>query len=177
MKVFKFLVKIIVLSLLIVSCNVSSQARYAHLNKVPRNEMVSSDNVQINKINNQFNNLGLFDLDKSNFDSISQINSTTLVQNSILNNKKNKVSENKLTKNDFVFPAKISAKHTYSQAQEMSSSSSLNWIVTLLLEVLVLALVLTLLGFLLPTKVFNWVLSILLILFVIYLIFYLIRWL
>lgn len=177
MKLFKFLVKIIVLSLLIVSCNVSSQARYAHLNKVPRDEMVISNNVQINKINNQFNNLGLFDLEKSNFDSISQINSTTLVQNGILNNQKNKVSENKLTKNDLVFPAKISAKHSYSQAQELNSSLSLNWIISLIFQVLILALVLTLLGFILPTKVFNWVLSILLILFVIYLIFYLLRWL
>ncbi len=177
MKIVKFLVKIVVLSLLLASCNVSSQARYAHLNKVPRNEMIISNNVQINKINNQFNNLGLFDIDKIKFDSISQIPSNTLMQNGISNNKINKVTENKLIKNNLLFSTKITAKHSYSQIQELNNSTSINWIISLILQVLVLALLLTILGYILPVKVFNWVLSILLILFLIYLIFYLLRWL
>ncbi|HOH94174.1 MAG TPA: hypothetical protein PLL70_05895 [Bacteroidales bacterium] len=178
MKSFKFSILIIVLSLLLVSCNVSWHAQYDFLNKVPRNDAVISNNGEINKINNEVNEIALVDLDKSQFDSINKINSFIVKPNSIFTNKINKIAEStKLLKSNVIIPTKISAKHTYSQVQEMSSSSSLNWIITLLLEVLVLALILTLLGYLLPTNVFNWVLTILLILFIIYLIFYLIHWL
>lgn len=177
MKSFKFSILIFVLSLLLVSCNVSWHAQYDFLNKVPRNDAVISNNGEINKINNEVNEIALVDLDKSQFDSINKINSFIVKPNSIFTNKISKVAESQLIKKDVIIPTKISAKHTYSQVQEMSSSSSLNWIITLLLEVLVLALILTLLGYLLPTNVFNWVLTILLILFIIYLIFYLIHWL
>ena len=177
MKSFKFSILIVLLSLLLMSCNVSWHAQYEFLNKVPRNEAITSNNSEITKINNEVNKLAFVEVDKSQFDSISKINSFISKQNSIFTNKLNKVAESQLPKRDVIISTKISAKHTYSPAQEMSSSSSLNWIITLLLEVLVLALILTLLGFLLPTKVFNWFLSILLILFVIYLIFYLVRWL
>lgn len=178
MKSTKFSILIILLSLLLTSCNVSWHAQYEYLNKVPRNEAVAINNSEINKINNEVNELALVELDKNQFDSVNKINSFVFTQNSIFTNKLNNVTESsKLLKSNVIIPTKISAKHTYSQAQEMSSSSSLNWIVRLLLQVLVLALLLTLLGYLLPTNVFNWVLSILLVLFVIYLIFYLIRWL
>jgi len=178
MNSFKFSILIILLSLLLASCNISWQAQYEYLNKVPRNEAVASNNSEINKINNEVNELALVELGKSQFDSISKINSFIFTQNSIFTNKLNNITESsKLLKNNVIIPTKILAKHTYSQAQEMRNSSSLNWIISLLLQVLVLALLLTLLGYLLPTNVFNWVLSILLVLFVIYLIFYLIRWL
>lgn len=178
MKSTKFSILIILLSLLLTSCNVSWHAQYEYLNKVPRNESVAINNSEINKINNEVNELALVELGESQFDSVKKINSFVFTQNSIFTNKLNNVTESsKLLKSNVIIPTKISAKHTYSQAQEMSSSSSLNWIVRLLLQVLVLALLLTLLGYLLPTNVFNWVLSILLVLFVIYLIFYLIRWL
>ncbi|MDI6833438.1 MAG: hypothetical protein QMD02_06310 [Bacteroidales bacterium] len=178
MKSFKFSILFILLSLLLASCNVSWHAQYEYLNKVPRNEAVAINNSEINKINNVVNELALVELGKSQFDSVKKINSFVFTQNSIFTNKLNNVTESsKLFKSNVIIPTKISAKHTYSQVQEMSSSSSLNWIISLLLQVLVLALLLTLLGYLLPTNVFNWVLSILLVLFVIYLIFYLIHWL
>jgi len=160
------------------SCNVSWHAQYEFLNKVPRNEAITSNNSEITKINNEVNKLEFVEVDKSQFDSISKINSFIFKQNSIFTNKINKIAEStKLLKGNVIIPTKISAKHTYSQAQEMSSSSSLNWVFTLLLEALLLALILTLLGYLLPTIIFNWVLTLLLILFIIYLIFYLIHWL
>jgi cation transport ATPase len=159
------------------SCNVSWHAQYEFLNKVPRNEAITSNNSEITKINNEVNKLAFVEVDKSQFDSISKINSFISKQNSIFTNKLNKVAESQLIKRDVIIPTKISAKHTYSQAQEMSSRSSLNWVFTLLLEALLLALILTLLGYLLPTIIFNWVLTLLLIFFVIYVIFYLVHWL
>ena len=75
MKSFIFSILIFLLSLLLVSCNVSWHAQYDFLNKVPRNDAVISNNGEINKINNEVNVIALVDLDKSQFDSINKINS------------------------------------------------------------------------------------------------------
>ncbi|HNT70049.1 MAG TPA: hypothetical protein PKI83_00115, partial [Bacteroidales bacterium] len=103
MKSFKFSILIIVLSLLLVSCNVSWHAQYDFLNKVPRNDAVISNNGEINKINNEVNEIALVDLDKSQFDSINKINSFIVKPNSIFSNKINKIAEStKLLKSNVI---------------------------------------------------------------------------
>ena len=172
MKTIKLLFKFFSISLLLVSCNSTFQAKYTYLNKVPVNQAIIAQSTD-----NDLNNIVINDENKFISHTYNAEEKTTdFENNNILNTKINNNYLNKFKQNNSskvplnIFPS-ISAKHSMSQAKEMNSNMSLNWIVRLLIQVLVLALVLTLLGLLLPSKVFNIDLTVILVIFVIYLIF------